>query len=121
MKGRLEHSLRTRKAIEKLLLELPECVSDFYYNIRVSREPMTCLEYVRKIKAFLDYASCDVTEINDKLIDRYFEKISFKVDEEGNVVGDTSFSYKKSVWTVLNSFFKYLVKKNVITKNPIEI
>ena len=120
MKGRLEHSLRTRKAIEKLLLELPECVSDFYYNIRVSREPMTCLEYVRKIKAFLDYASCDVTEINDKLIDRYFEKISFKVDEEGNVVGDTSFSYKKSVWTVLNSFFKYLVKKNVITKNPIE-
>ena len=120
MKGRLEHSLRTKKTIEKMLHELPECVSDFYYNIQISREPMTCLEYLRKIKAFLEYANCDVTEIDDKLVDRYFEKICFKINDEGEVVGETSFAYKKSVWTVLNIFFKYLVKKNVIAVNPIE-
>ena len=120
MKGRLEHSLRTKKTIEKMLLELPECVSDFYYNIQISREPMTCLEYVRKIKAFLDYANCDVTEINDKIVDRYFEKISFKTNDDGEVIGETSFTYKKSVWTILNLFFKYLKKKNIIAINPVE-
>lgn len=120
MKGRLEHSLRTKKTIEKLLAELPESVSDFYYNIQISREPMTCLEYIRKIKAFLEYANCDVTEIDDKIVDRYFEKISFKVNDEGEVIGETSFAYKKSVWTVLNLFFRYLVKKNIMGTNPIE-
>jgi site-specific recombinase XerD len=120
MKGRLEHSLRTKRTIESLLEGLPECVSDFYYNIQISREPMTCLEYIRKIKSFLEYANCDITEINEKLVDRYFEKISFKVNGEGEVVGETSFSYKKSNWTVLNLFFNYLVKRNIIAVNPIE-
>ena len=120
MKGRLEHSLRTKKTIENLLLDLPECVSDFYYNIQVAREPMTCLEYIRKIKMFLDYANCDVTEINDKVVDRYFEKIAFKVNDKGEVIGETSFAYRKSIWTILNLFFKYLVKKNIIATNPIE-
>ena len=120
MKGRFEHNLRTNNTIKNLLLELPECVSDFYYTIQISREPMTCLEYVRKIKAFLDYANCDVTEIDDKVVNRYFEKISFKVNEDGKVIGETSFAYKKSIWTVLNLFFKYLVKKNIIAVNPIE-
>ena len=120
MKGRLEHSLRTKKTIEKLLHELPEYVSDFYYNIQISREPMTCLEYIRKIKAFIDYTNCDITEINDKIVNRYFEKISLKINDKGEVIGETSFAYKKAVWTVLNLFFKYLVKQNVIVINPIE-
>ena len=120
MKGRFEHSLRTRKTIDKLLSELPECVSDFYYNIQYSREPMTCLEYIRKIKSFLEYANCDVTMIDEKLVNRYFEKISSKVDDYGNIIGFTSFAYKKSVWTVLNLFFSYLVKKNIVDVNPME-
>lgn len=118
MKGRLEHELRTTQNIERLLLELPECVSDFYYNMQISREPMSCLEYIRKIKSFLDFANCDVDKIDGRIIGHYFKEIKLKRDKDGKVVGSTSFTHQKTVWTVLNRFFCYLVSTGIILNNP---
>ena len=119
MKGRLEHSLRTKKNIEILLSSMPDCVSGFYYNIQISKETTTCLEYLRKIKLFLDFVDCDITEISDADVGKYFNKIATKVDSDGDIV-ETSFAYKKATWTVLNQFFSYLVKKKIVLNNPME-
>lgn len=119
MKGRFEHSLRTKKNIEILLSTMPDYVSGFYYNIQISKELTTCLEYLRKIKLFLDFVDCDITEISDDDIGRYFNKITTKTDLDGHIT-ETSFAYKKATWTVLNQFFSYLVKRKIILSNPME-
>lgn len=119
MQGRLEHELRTKKTIQKLLSEMPECVSDYYYNMQISREPMTCLEYLRKINHFLNFAGNDLKNIDDTIIGRYFEEISYSIDKDGNIK-KTSFAYKQTVWSALNQFFIYLTRKKIIDSNPME-
>ena len=119
MQGRLEHELRTKKSIQKLLSEMPTCVSDYYYNIQISKEPMTCLEYLRKINHFLKFAGDDVAKIDDTIIGRYFEQISYSIDKYGNIK-KTSFAYKQTVWSALNQFFTYLTKKKIVDSNPME-
>lgn len=119
MQGRLEHELRTKKTIQRLLSEMPECVSDYYYVMQISREPMTCLEYIRKIHNFIEFAGDDFTKIDDVIIGRYFDYIALSTDKDGNTKR-TSFAYKQSVWTALNQFFIYLTKKKIIENNPME-
>ena len=119
MRGRLEHGLRAKNNIEVLLSSMPEYVSGFYYNIQISKEPTTCLEYLRKIKLFLDFINCDITKVTDSDIGRYFDKITTKIDSDG-IIKETSFAYKKATWTVLNQFFSYLTKKKIILSNPME-
>ena len=41
------------------------------------------------------------------------------VDSKGNVK-ETSFSYRKQIHSILNSFFEYLRKKKIITENPMD-
>lgn len=119
MKGRLEHELRTKNAINNLLKEMPKYVSEYYYNIQISKEPMTCLAYIRKIDHFLKFANMDITEIDDYVIGRYFDSINYTVDSYGNIK-KTSLAHRKTVWSALNQFFSYLVKKRVIDSNPLD-
>lgn len=117
MKGRLEHDLRTKHNIEILLSSMPNYVSDFYYNNQISKEPSTCLEYLRKIKLFLIFINYNIESVSDVTIGQYFDKISTKIDSEGRIT-ETSFSYKKTTWTTLNQFFNYLSRKRIIKNNP---
>ena len=119
MKGRLEHGIRAKKNIECLLNSMPKYVSEFYYNIQISKEPTTCLEYLRKIKLFLEFMDYDITGISDADIGRYFDKITTKTNQDGTIQ-ETSFAYKKATWTVLNQFLSYLTKKKIIPENPME-
>lgn len=121
MKGRAEHSLKIKNNINQLLKEMPECVSDFYYNMQISKEPTTCLEYLRKIKSFLDYANCDISNIDNNIIGRYFDKINHRIDASGNICSETSFSHRKTIWSALNQFFTYLYKRKIINENPMEL
>lgn len=118
MKGRLEHDMRNRNNTQQLLSTMPSYVTDFYYNLQSSTEPSTRLEYIKKIKNFLDFANIDVNNIDDTIVGRYFEKINYTNDR---VHGQrqTSFSYRQMCWSVLNQFFDYLEKKEVIDKNPV--
>lgn len=118
MKGRLEHELRIKNNINSLLSTMPDYVSDYYYNIQISKEPTTCLEYIRKIKLFLNFINCDIDRVDDTIIGKYFEKISRKVDNNGDIC-EASSSYLQSTWTTLNQFFLYLQRKKVVNENPL--
>lgn len=117
MEGRLEHQIKTEKNIQNILSALPEYVTSYYNNISVSKEPKTCLEYIKKVRGFLSYKSVsDITEISEEDVSQYLHYISTK-----NVNGElqqTSFSYRKLVHSVLLSFFNYLYNSNIIYNNP---
>ena len=119
MKGRLEHDMRNKKNAQQLLSTMPEYVTDFYYNIQSSTEPTTRLEYVRKIKLFLDFANTDINKIDDTIIGRYFEKINYTTDSKYSE-RQTSFSYRQTYWSVLNKFFEYLERRGIVDKNPVK-
>lgn len=124
MKGRMEHRLRTENNINNILLNMPDYVTDYYYNMAVSHEPKTCEEYLRKTAAFLLYLSkdtknIDIRKINDSDIAKYIHSLETKRDSKGNIKM-TSFSYRKMVYSSLNSFFNYLAKSNIIETNYVE-
>lgn len=119
MTGRIEHEQRTIKNIEQILKDMPEYVIDFYYAIRISKEPKTCLEYLRKIRHFLNFVNKDILEVTEKDISRYFDHIYYtKVNHE---IKKTSSAYRQLVWTTLNQFFIYLYKHNIVKTNSIEL
>ena len=117
MQGRLENALKTEKNIQSILSTMPQYVVDYYYNLATKREPKSCLEYLRKIKNFLTYVNKDIAFITDTDIARYMKSI--EVTNRGGVSKETSFSYRKQVHTILNSFFEYLKKKKYIQENPV--
>lgn len=124
MNGRLEHKISNEKLIEKRLTDMPECVKDYYLSRTSSKESMGSLEYVRKIRRFLEFLSedtksVDVTKITETDISRYLHSIEQTVDNDGNPK-ETSFSYRKQVHSILNSFFEYLRKRRIITENPMD-
>ena len=126
MKGRVEHSIQTENNIKKILDTLPRCVGDFYYNISVSKEPKTCLTYVKAVREFFrsvnpeDMKMVDVSKIKEIDVARFMHKLETKMDKKGNVEA-TSFSYRKTIHSALTSFFGYMYKSGQIEKNPIEL
>ena len=64
MKGRLEHSLQTEQNIKRLLEELPDYVTYYYYEFKSGRQPKACLEYIRKIRRFLLYINFNPKDTN---------------------------------------------------------
>ena len=57
MNGRTENRIKTENVINELLKTMPGCITDYYYNISVSLEPKTCLEYLKTVKRFLNYSN----------------------------------------------------------------
>ena len=124
MDGRLEHKISNEKLIEKRLRNLPDCVRDYYLSRTSSKESMGSLEYIRKIRSFLEFLSedtksIDITKITETDVSRYLHSIEQTVDNNGNQK-ETSFSYRKQVHSILNSFFEYLRKRRIIMENPMD-
>ena len=122
MKGRLEHSLQTEQNIKRLLEELPDYVTYYYYEFKSGRQPKACLEYIRKIRKFLLYINPNVkkikaTEITKFDITRFLDDISYITDVNGNKK-ESSFSYQKSYHSILKSFFEFLYENDYIESNP---
>lgn len=117
MNGRMENKLKAEEKIRRMLVNSPKELEDFYYNISVDKEPKTCVEYIYKAKAFLDVVGKPVAEITDTDIARYMHSIEMR--EADGQMKQTSFSYRKMVYTILNSFFGYLEKANKIQRNPV--
>lgn len=124
MDGRLEHKIGNEKLIDKRLKNLPDCVRDYYLSRTSSKESMGSLEYIRKIRCFLEFLnedtkSIDVTKITETDVSRYLHSIEQTSDKDGNLK-ETSFSYRKQVHSILNSFFEYLRKRRIIMENPMD-
>ena len=124
MNGRLEHKISNEKLIEKRLGDLPDCVRDYYLSRTSSKESMGSLEYIRKIRCFLEFISkdtrsIDITKITETDVSRYLHSIEQTQDKDGNLK-ETSFSYRKQIHSILNSFFEYLRKRRIISVNPMD-
>lgn len=122
MKGRLEHSLQTEQNIKRLLEELPDYVTYYYYEFKSGRQPKACLEYIRKIRKFLLYINSNpkdikATDITKFDITKFLDEISYIVDGNGNKK-ESSFSYQKSYHSILKSFFDFLYENDYIKSNP---
>jgi len=125
MTGRLEHELQIKEAIDQMLMGLPKEITEYYHNIRISREATTCREYVKKLRHFWNwygknYPGRSITEVDDAAIGEYFEHIKYKTDAAGNI-SRTSGQYNKLVWTALNQFFGFLVARGAMTSNPMSL
>ena len=124
MDGRLEHKIRNEKVVTEMLEELPESVSQYYLSRASSKESKGCVEYVKKIKAFLsflnsDTKSIDISKITEDDISKYLHSIEQTTDRQGNV-RETTFAYRKQVHSILKSFFEYLRKRKIIAENPMD-
>lgn len=117
MSGRNEHELRTNNNIEHILQGKSSSLKKYYLKIRTTKEPLTCLEYLRKINSFLNYTNKNVNNITIKDIDDYMNMIYYIEDNNGKLKKSSS-SYRQSVYAALNSFFGYLYSRGEIEKNP---
>lgn len=116
MKGRLEHELRNRNDTKRLLLDMPEYVSSFYFVISVSLEESTCKAYISKIKEFNEFIQTDLLTVSSSDIGKFFAWLEEKSIREKSK--SVSFAYKKMMWTALNRFYTYLHNEQLISVNP---
>ena len=117
MNGRLEHGLKINETINYILKDKPVEVGRFYYKIRATKEPTTCLEYVRKVNTFLDTINKDVHDITVSDLDDYFSKLLYITDSNG-IEKRSSNAYRQSIYSALNAFFSFLYTRGEIKTNP---
>lgn len=115
MSGRVENEIKINNKIKSLLSTLPDYVSEFYYNIQISRTPLTCFEYLSRIKHFLNYINVDIKDVDDVIIGKYLSSLKYTNNKK------TSAAYTKIVCTSLNLFFGYLYDKKIINNNPMKL
>lgn len=93
--GRLENKIKRENRIVNILSDMPQYVTEYYYNLSSSRESSSCLEYIRKIRRFLLFLDNDMRKINigsisDVDVSKFFKKIETK--EKNGEIRMTSFS-----------------------------
>lgn len=72
MKGRQEHSLKIEDNIKNILYNLPQYVTEYYYEFKSGRQPAACREYIRKISKFLYFINPDnVIKTNPLLFTKF--------------------------------------------------
>lgn len=126
MVGRVESELKIETSVENRLKEMPNYVSDWYYNLRASRKTAgTCKTYISKVYDLLNYINDDVNkvklnDINQRNVTSYFMSIQTKKNKEGELI-QTSDSHQQNTWCALNSFFDYLEKSKQININYMTI
>ena len=128
MQGRLENQIKAEKKIQALLKDMSKEVEEYYINFSANKEFRSCLAYIQKIRKFLLWYSnenkiklneIDYQVITDTHIAKYLKQIEFKNTNEGTKY--TSFSYRKQIWSILNSFFSFLEIKKYIKGNPVRL
>lgn len=118
MSGRLEDGYKHQEKTLKILQDLPQVVTDYYYVLAASREPYTCYQYVTEVSRFYKFLSdepqtYDIRQVTETDIAKYMQYIITKK----NGTGELSFAGRKRIWSILNSFFTYLKKKRIIPEN----
>lgn len=125
MDGRVQGEMKIQGKTERLLIGMPDFVYSWYTNLKASRKTAaTCYDFVCKICNFIHFVNKNaskvkVSDINERNVTEFFLSIQTK-----NVDGHmefTSDSYQGSVWTCLNNFLDYLVKREMIERNYIKM
>ena len=121
MNGRIAKELQIEAAIQAKLATMPEYVRSWDTNMKASRKSAaTRRDYIFKIHAFLssinpDVCNVKIDNITDDVVAEYFTSVQTK--RKGGDIVYTSDSYQQTVWSCLNCFFEYLVKRKMMTNN----
>lgn len=118
MNGRVEIDIEIYKKIEEQLINYPNYIISWYYYLKANdQSAMTCRDYIHKVIQFLKFNDKDINNIqlnnlNENIIIQYMNNIKYKTDGS-----ETSVSYRQSVWSCLNNFYKFLYNRNLIQIN----
>ena len=124
MPARLENEFRINANVEELLKWLPDYVNEWHDNLSASKKTAsTRRDFVRKIKNFLQFIDANpmnvtIDKITEQSVTKYYISIGTKTDSKGNIV-ETSGSYQNNVYSALNNFLGFLVKRKYIDANYI--
>lgn len=111
-----EMPLTVNEKINECLNNMPECVYDFYYDMKSNSLGLnSILIYLREIERFL-IATFQVKLINES----DFEKITPEILRNYFLNMQTSDSTKASRWSALNLFFEFLFDSQIINRNPLD-
>lgn len=124
MRGRLEHDMELEASTQKILDRLPRFVEEWNLNLKAGQKTAsTRYDYVHKIAHFLRYINEDVMYVSPEDMDfmttqNFF--VSIQTKEVNGEIIETSDSHRCTYWCVLNSFFKYLIKRKLMIDNPMD-
>ena len=123
LKGITESNKKIQMLIKEKLVHYPAIVTQYFEWLIDSEKKMRTIQvYIKEIIHFIDFKFNGLIpdrfylQINESDIKSYFE--SLDVNEDFGE-GEVSNSYKATIWSALNSFYKYLIPE-YITKNPVE-
>lgn len=119
MSGRTENQIAIFKRVEEKIKRDPKYIVDWYFYLKANgASATTCRDYINKIHKFLmyindDYSKVKINDLNKGIVIQYFAYIQ-------NPNNNFSDSYRQSIWSCLNSFFKYLFTMELISENYLE-
>lgn len=123
MPARLENEFAINETIKVLLEGLPTYVGEWHNNMLASKKTAsTRRDFVRKVRNYLEFIDKDnvksipIDKINEYTITDYYISIRTKKDRNGNIV-ETSGSYQQNVYSALNNFLNFLLKRKYIEEN----
>lgn len=118
MKGRTESAIKDRKVLKNMLASSSSLLREYGEVLMASREPKTCLTYVRLLIDYCDFVNKDVEKCKSADIARYMDHIRYK-DVNGETI-EASSATRQLNWSALNQFYEYLVSAEYIKTNPVK-
>ena len=122
MSGRYESEVKLEKIIQTKLEELPLILTDYYYSlIGAGKSYTTTYEYIKGVARFLDFLQDNREDfylsVTETMLNKYLASLRRK-SKNGEEV-KTSDSYRCTQWTILKSFFQFLIPK-YMKNNPMD-
>lgn len=107
----------------KYVSKYPRYMMGYYYNLQSFQSFRTKDTYIKGVCSMLDYfvnEGIDINNTNNFDIDNinmYFYSIRYTT--RGGTETMTSVAYRKTKWSALNNFFKYMVSTGKMESNPL--
>lgn len=124
MSGRTQASTIVDRKTKERIKKYPQALKDYYANLSLTKEPRTCENYIISIINMTNYftdspSTFDYGTIKEPQITKYISSIKYKSNSETKE--ETSYSYRKTVYSALKSFFTYMRKRRLISDNPMDL
>lgn len=124
--GRLEKEQAFYESMNNKLRNLPNIFTEYYTSMRANRKSFTTIGvYVNNVLHLANFLYGDkiendfYTKVTSSDIERYMISLETRMTSQG--IKRTGDDILQSRWSSLNTFFGWLIKRNYITKNPMEL
>jgi site-specific recombinase XerD len=124
--GRLEKEQIFYSNMDKKLKDLPRIFTEYYTSMRANRKSYTTIGvYINNVLHLTNFLYDDKIEedfykkITSSDIEKYMISLETRVTSDG--IKRTGDDILQSRWSSLNTFFGWLIKRNYITKNPMDL